>query len=1072
MAEIPKFDAQAPRLGNLEVSARTGVPEMLASIAADTNRLTASLGAWADQAAKREGEQAGAAAAMQVQMPGVDFAFDGSSATTTPVKAGGKLSPEADSAIAQAAGQYGVSAAYLQRVAQIESSGRANAVSPTGAKGPFQFVSGTARRYGLVNPFDWGQSAQAAARLTADNAAYLKKALGRDPTLGELYLAHQQGAAGAARLLSDPQQLAANAVGARAVKVNGGSAAMQAGEFAGLWTRRFSDLEGAPPAAAVAKSTPVPAEYASKGITQDQWDAMNAPDPVTTGATAAPAGKPSGLVEAGNIDLAHRPVVKNGDGTISTVRSMSFEEDGKEILIPTVSPEGKILDDKAAIALYHKTGQHLGKFDNANDATAYAKQLHESQAAFYGAGGSAPAPAPASAGAVKVTLTGAMGPTPQIAAGTIRGDAYNNAAMNITVNRADTAMRGQMEALALQHEGDPAGLSASLDALRAGYVKDMPPAAAALIDDSFGRQKFALVREAVTKFQSNLESANQAAFEENIAARQASVYRLAAAGGNDAETDAAIAGELGALTQSIDSSPMTPLQKSRFKADAVGGVITARVLGGFEALKDPAARAAYAQKFQADWQSGQGLVAQMDVKTYDSVNGELVRRLQADEVAANKRSAALDKSIEGQISTLKKGWPVPDANRAVLRNEVAKTGNPQLAANLDFLDGLANWQKAHIASRPEVIDAQINALQAKIQKDGASDAALTTLDVMEGLRDEMKKGLAADPLTWANRAGVTQVEQLDFTDSQHLAASITERVNDATAIAQHYGIQPKYFTAAETDGLTKMIRQTPLALPSIVSSLTAGFGSATPAALAEISKDAPVLAHVAALVNTTGDQRPAIEIANVLDRRNQPGYKSPLPPAGKLQSAAAKEIGPALLSLPNTMSSTVETASTLFEARAAARGIDMEQFDTEGSPARELYLDTLDEVLGATKRNGVKYGGLTAVNGLTTVAPPDIEAASVERMVQNISTDDMIFQPAIGSANGVPITVSDLRRGQLVMTSIGKYRIALGDIAGGDPRYVPGASGGYFELDLGMLQRTQKPRLGDQVLPTNPGNFR
>jgi hypothetical protein len=99
-----------------------------------------------------------------------------------------------------------------------------------------------------------------------------------------------------------------------------------------------------------------------------------------------PAGvfdKPKGLIERGNIDIHKRPVVHNADGTISTVRSMSFNENGKEILIPTVSDDGKILTNKEAIALYHRTGKHLGMFDSPADATAYAKALHEQQAREY-----------------------------------------------------------------------------------------------------------------------------------------------------------------------------------------------------------------------------------------------------------------------------------------------------------------------------------------------------------------------------------------------------------------------------------------------------------------------------------------------------------------------------------------------------------------------------------------------------------------------------------------------------------------------------------------------------------------
>ncbi|CDZ67629.1 Hypothetical protein NGAL_HAMBI2605_59100 [Neorhizobium galegae bv. orientalis] len=91
----------------------------------------------------------------------------------------------------------------------------------------------------------------------------------------------------------------------------------------------------------------------------------------------------AGLLEQGNIDLTKRPVVKNDDGSISTVRSMSFGEDGSEILIPTVSPDGKILGDDDAIALYRSSGQHLGKFKSPADASAYAERLHENQAKLY-----------------------------------------------------------------------------------------------------------------------------------------------------------------------------------------------------------------------------------------------------------------------------------------------------------------------------------------------------------------------------------------------------------------------------------------------------------------------------------------------------------------------------------------------------------------------------------------------------------------------------------------------------------------------------------------------------------------
>lgn len=86
-------------------------------------------------------------------------------------------------------------------------------------------------------------------------------------------------------------------------------------------------------------------------------------------------------MEPGNVNLAKQPRVLNPDGSVSTVRSTSFEDNGQEVLVPEVSPTGQMLSGPMAEALYHMTGKHLGKFMNVPDSNSYAEQLHNDYAA-------------------------------------------------------------------------------------------------------------------------------------------------------------------------------------------------------------------------------------------------------------------------------------------------------------------------------------------------------------------------------------------------------------------------------------------------------------------------------------------------------------------------------------------------------------------------------------------------------------------------------------------------------------------------------------------------------------------
>lgn len=160
-------------------------------------------------------------------------------------------------------------------------------------------------------------------------------------------------------------------------------------------TQALREIQGA---LAMAKNTGIytPQQLAQMsdkyiaGTIYDEVETRKFTDPsgVKRDLLGEPPGAPEadgGLLEPATIDLKQRPLVQNPDGTISTVKSIGVNIDGREILLPTITEDGKMMTGSTksitdqAVAQYKKTGQHLGVFQDARSADAYAKKLSQSQ---------------------------------------------------------------------------------------------------------------------------------------------------------------------------------------------------------------------------------------------------------------------------------------------------------------------------------------------------------------------------------------------------------------------------------------------------------------------------------------------------------------------------------------------------------------------------------------------------------------------------------------------------------------------------------------------------------------------
>lgn len=104
------------------------------------------------------------------------------------------------------ANRVGIDPSWMHKIMRIESGGNPNNI--TGSyKGLFQLSEKEFKRHGGSGSIlDPEQNTMAAANKLAQERLTFKQKYGRDPTLGDLYMIHQQGEGGAAAHAANPDR--------------------------------------------------------------------------------------------------------------------------------------------------------------------------------------------------------------------------------------------------------------------------------------------------------------------------------------------------------------------------------------------------------------------------------------------------------------------------------------------------------------------------------------------------------------------------------------------------------------------------------------------------------------------------------------------------------------------------------------------------------------------------------------------------------------------------------------------------------------------------------------------------
>jgi hypothetical protein len=153
----------------------------------------------------------------------------------------------------------------------------------------------------------------------------------------------------------------------------------------------------------------------------------------------------------------------NPDGTKSTILTISIGVDGKEVVIPTMTPDGEVMSEAEAVERFRRTGEHFGAFDSVEEANDFARKLSERQ------GGGAAAPSGESQRSNPNPIRGARATRPEVVDRVT--DAVWDGSKWVYDNVADQVgreVRNFNNALALPYRAVRSGV---------GYVQDQAEAA-------------------------------------------------------------------------------------------------------------------------------------------------------------------------------------------------------------------------------------------------------------------------------------------------------------------------------------------------------------------------------------------------------------------------------------------------------------------------------------------------------------------------------------------------------------------------------------------------------------------
>ena len=687
---------------------------------------------------------------------------------------------------------------------------------------------------------------------------------------------------------------------------------------------------------------------------------------------------------------------------------------------------------------------------------------------------------------------------------TIRGRAYNAAAIRSYTAHLETDVRRRLDELALTHRDDPLALNNALASYRqevrsARVFADIAPD----FEQMFDRAVLPYQRDAARQEISRQTASHRAAVEDQLQERFNLLDRMARSAGLDAAADAAIGEEIASLSDLLVASGPRgafTLNGREYEADenragaltveqinaqlnaAATNVEGGRILGAFERLGDLDAMRQFRDEFQGDWQEGR--YGQLDATAFDRLasrmdtgitRAQTQRNAQLREIerGLDRQAASIDRVLDGYEDVAQAGLPVADDDLQRIFLEASSLGTLEgdlLAERAQEIHSDVQIQTAALRAPLAALESAIIETRAAAQADGlASPEDARRISNLETAYSRARTALNEDPIRYAQTAGlVDELPRPDFADPESAVSALAGRRAIVEEIAGHYGVAPRYFTRSERDALGAAVDSGNVSALAVSQIVVSGYGDAAPDALREIAGDQPILAHLGGLLLVNDRNPAAIDAQAGFSLAQEEGFDS------RIDRALRDELtGPAeqlARWLPGETPGLIRrTADAIYETQARRQGIT--EFDGA------LYERALNSAAGAQYVGDRQYGGFVQsgrdrnigvgrVNAVTVVAPSWLRADRFNAVIDGLDEYGADVSPMFDSSGRV-LPFSDLRRAWLTPGpgGPGRYYVTFGEPDSPQARMPVDQDGEPYVLDLEPFRESIAAAHDDWVLP-------